>query len=108
MDDYLKQAEKALTYLAESEDDYASLKASHQAEKERIRIIEAQQIMESSESSQTGKQTEARASQAYQDAVEDWRIAIEAFELVNAKRKRAEILIEMFRSVNSALKRGNI
>ncbi len=108
MDSYLKQAEQALAYLAESEDDYASLKASHQAEKERIKIIEAQEILESQATTQAGKEKEAKSSQRYQAAVEDWQNAMESFYLIEARRKRAELTIEMYRSVNSALKRGNI
>jgi hypothetical protein len=105
---YLDQAEKALGYLADSEADYAALKAQHQALKERMKIVEHQGILDSSEKSAAMKKSASMASKNYMDAVTDWEIVVESYELISAKRKRAELTIEMYRSVNSALKRGNI
>jgi hypothetical protein len=105
---YLEQAEKAMNYLAESEESFANLKAQHQALKERIKIEKASLIMESPESSQAGKVAWAEANIAYLNAVSDWESCMADFYLVEAKRKRAELSIEMFRSVNSAQKKGNI
>jgi hypothetical protein len=105
---YLEKAEKALEYLADSEANYAALKAQHQALKERMKIVEHQGILESSEKSAAMKKSASLASKDYMDSVTDWQIVVESFELISAKRKRAELTIEMFRSVNSAMKRGNI
>ena len=107
-DGYLFKAEKALQYLADSESEYASLKAQHQALKERIKIIEHQGILDSTEKAATMKRSDSLASRAYEDAVTDWEETLELYELIAAKRKRAELTVEMFRSVNSAMKRGNM
>ena len=105
---YLEKAEKALEYLAESEEEYASLKAQHQALKERIKITKAQLMLESPESSAAKKEIDAEAHTDYLQATTDWEMCLQEFYLIEAKRKRAELTIEMYRSVNSALKRGNI
>ena len=105
---YLDKAEKAIQYLADSEEEYARLKAGHQAEKERMKVIKASLMMESGESTQKGKEIDAESHEDYKDALTDWQTFMEEYYLVEAKRKRAELTIEMYRSVNSALKRGNI
>ena len=106
--DYLKQAEASLKYLADSESDYARLKAGHQAEKERLKVVRASETLDSTQSTQKGKEMAAEGSAAFRQALLDWQEFMEEFYLVEAKRKRAELTIEMYRSVNSALKRGNI
>lgn len=108
MTDYLKQAERSIQYLAESEEDYARYKAMHPADKERLKIVKAGLIMDSKESTATAKTAWAESHEDYRHAVDDWQVAMEEFYLIEAKRKRAELQIEMYRSVNSALKRGNI
>jgi hypothetical protein len=107
-DSYLQKAEKALDYLADSEAEYSSLKARHQAEKERIKIVEASGTLESQQKSIKLKEMDSKASQDYAKAINLWESTLERFYEIEAKRKRAELTIEMYRSVNSALKRGNI
>ena len=101
-------AKRAIDYLEESEEAYATAKAQHQALKERIKIEEASLIMESPEKTQTAKSTWAKSNIAYLNAVSDWEEAMANFYLIEAKRKRGELIVDMYRSVNSALKRGNI
>ena len=108
MSEYLKKAELAIKYLADSESEYAERKAQHQALKERIKIELASLEIEAPDGSQAAKATWAKANIAYLNAVTDWEESMSAFYLIEAKRKRAELTIEMFRSVNSALKRGNV
>ena len=106
--DYLKQAEQAIQYLSDSEDSYASLKATHQAEKERLKITEAACVLASDLKTVKDREMQAKTTTAYSEALEQWQQVMEEFYLIEAKRKRAELIIEMYRSVNSALKRGNI
>ena len=106
--DYLKQAELAIDYLQQSEEAYASLKATHQAEKERLKIVEASCMLDSDAKTVKDRETEAKTNKAYKEALEDWQRVMEEFYLIEAKRKRAELTIDMYRSVNSALKKGNI
>jgi predicted nucleic acid-binding Zn-ribbon protein len=106
--DYLQKAEKALDYLAESEMEFADLKAQHQALKERLRTTKARLMVESNAKTQGQRENEAEASSDYLLAIDEWETTLANFYLIEAKRKRAELTIEMYRSVNSALKRGNI
>lgn len=108
MHDYLIKAEQAIEYLRESEESYSSLKAQHQAAKERLKVVEASKKLDSGETSDNKATTKARASNDYGNALRLWEDTLEAFYLIEAKRKRAELTIEMYRSVNSALKKGNI
>lgn len=108
MTDYFNLAEKALDYLHESEPEYARLKAMHKAEEKRLDIVKASKILDSQESSQGLREQDAKASEDYREAVAIWEDTLENFYLIEAKRKRAELTIEMYRSVNSAQKRGNM
>jgi hypothetical protein len=105
--DYLKKAEEALGYLARSEEDFARLKALHLAEDKRRKIVRASCFLDS-DGTAAERNQKAEDHRDYRQAVEDWNVALEDFYLIDAKRKRAEITIEMFRSVNSSMKRGNI
>ncbi len=108
MTDYLKDAERAIKFLAESEAEWATLKAQHQALDKRRKIIRASGIMDSNESSATMKANDSESSPDYLQSVNDWEQAMESFYLIDAKRFRANLQIEMFRSTNSAMKKGNI
>jgi hypothetical protein len=106
--DYLKKAEKALEYLAETEEEYARLKALVKYAPERIKAFLAVLASESKESSQAGKQAAALASEDHDAQLNSFEEVSRAFFEIQEKRHRAELTIEMYRSVNSALKRGNI
>ena len=103
-----QKAEQALEYLRESESELARLKAGHQAEKERLKIVLASLQLDAPESTQAGKERWALASEEYKQALTDWQDFMEAFYEVEAKRKRAELTIEMWRSYNSAQSKGLI
>ena len=100
--------EKALNYLSESELEWSELKANKETEHKRLEITLASGIIESSESSQAGKKVDSQDSQAYKEAVEDSRQVLEAFYLIDAKRTRAMVTIEVWRSLNSSRNKGNI
>ncbi len=108
MTDYLKDAERAIKFLADSEAEWAALKSQHQALDKRRKIIRASGIMDSLESSATMKANDSESSPDYLQSVNDWEQTMESFYLIDARRHRAELTIEMFRSTNSAMKRGNI
>ena len=107
MNDYFKKAEKALDYLQQSEQEFAELKAKHQAMDKRRSIVRASCFLDS-EGTAAERKEKAENHPDYRQAVNDWQKAMEDFYLVDAKRERANLIIEMYRSVNSAMKRGNI
>lgn len=108
MTDYLKLAEKALEYLRTSEDEYARLKGLMKVQPDRIKAVVAKEIMSSPESSQAAKKAWAEAGEKYSQALDEYQGIVDMFEKINSHRHNAELAIEMFRSVNSSMKRGNI
>lgn len=108
MTDYLKRAEKAIEYLEASEADFARLKALTKYAPERLKAYLATLMLESTETSQAAKKTAAEGHIEYEQTIDSFEtISREFFEL-QEKRHRAELAIEMYRSVNSAMKRGNV
>ncbi len=106
--DYLKQAEKALEYLAESEEEWARYKGMLKFQSERLKACIARLSNESTQITEAARKRDAEARSEYQNEIDDsTEIAIDFYHL-DAKRKRAELTIEMFRSTNAAQKRGNI
>ena len=105
---YLEKAEKALNYLAESEAEYAQYKALLKFQPERHKALLARLQSESMETTEAGKKRDAEQSEAFESLLDESTEIAEQFYLIEAKRKRAELTIEMYRSVNSALKRGNM
>jgi len=108
MTDYLKKAEKALDYLAETEAEYARLKALVKYAPDRLKMYLAALMLESEEKSATAKKTTAEAHPEYEQTVDSFETISKEFFEIDEKRKRANMTIEMFRSVNSSLKKGNI
>ena len=100
--------EKALHYLAESEEEWANLRASKDLESKRLEITLASGIIDSNSSSVAGKTVDSRNSKDYKEAVEEYQQLLEAYYLLDAKRTRAMTTIEVWRSINSSRNKGNI
>lgn len=100
--------EKALTYLAESEEEYANLRASKDLEGKRLEITLSSGIIDSNSTTQAGKKVDAQNSRDYKETVEQYQDLLEAFYLIDAKRKRAEILIDTWRTLEASRRRGTI
>jgi len=100
--------EKALNFLAESELQWSELRASKDIEHKRAEIVLASGIIDSPSSSQAGKKVDSMVSTEYKKAIEDYNLVLEAFYLIDAQRKRAEITIDVWRSINSSRNKGQI
>lgn len=103
-----KQMETALHYLAESEQEYSELRASKDIEKKRVEIVLNSGIIDSTASSISGKKVDSMATREYKEAIEQENDVLEAFYLIDAKRRRAEITIDVWRSINSSRNKGNV
>ena len=106
--DYLAKAEKAVEYLAQSEHEWAQYKALLKFQPERHKALLARLQSESLETTEAGRKRDAEQSEAFEKLLDESTEIAEHFYLLDAKRQRAEHTIEMYRSVNSAMKRGNI
>ena len=102
------QMEAALNYLAESEQEWSELRASKDLESKRLEITLASGIIDSNSSTQAGKKVDALDSKDYKETVEQYQQLLEAFYLVDAKRKRAEITIDTWRTLEASRRRGTI
>ena len=100
--------EQALHYLAESEEEWANLRASKDLESKRLEITLASGIIDSNSSSVAGKKVDALNSKDYKETVEEYQQLLESFYLIDARRRRAEITVEVWRSINSSRNKGNI
>ena len=108
MKDYFKEAEKALDYLRESEEEYARYRGLMKAISQREKIALARIMFDSPESSAAGRKAWAEASEEFEKVVDESQEIQTECELISAKRERANLTIEMFRSINSQMKKGNI
>ena len=108
MNDYQANAERAIEYLAQSEEEWAQYKALLKFQSERHKACLARLMQDSLEITEAGRKRDAEAHSAFEEILDESTEIAERFYLLDAKRQREEYQIELFRSVNSAQKRGNI
>lgn len=95
----------ALAYLVNTDGQYAKLKADVERTKNKAKRVEALEVMCADGSAQVRK----AISESAEAAVSAWNKhydAIEAFEKLKAERETIVMLIEVWRSYNSARKQG--
>ena len=102
-----ESAEKALHYLAQTEEEWAQYKALLKFQPERHKALLARLSTESVQTTEAARKRDAEADTAFSELLDESTEIAERFYLLDAKRKRAEYTIEVWRSVNSAQKRGN-
>ena len=103
-----EDAEKALDYLKETDEPEAKLKASVEYYKEKKKMIIADMIGASSESSVSAKEHEAYRSTAYNQWLNDYKSAVVEYNIMHNRRLSAALQIEMWRSINANQRTGNI
>jgi|SRR3569833_476551 len=101
-----KQVESALAFLAESDLNYAHLKANMLRTEYMIDVAEAMAFRAQGEGSVELKKMNVKIDTAVQTAQEKYLQAVIDYEALRAKRKRAELMIDVWRSVFSARKQG--
>jgi hypothetical protein len=102
----LKDAERAVRYMADTDKSYASAKAKMRAMEERKKITLAACFLDSSGANVPERNANAITSQIYKAEVDVWEESILDYETIHAKRIRAEHVIDLFRSLNSARTKG--
>ena len=98
---------KALEYLALSDMEYAKAKAYADGMSEQRKTIKAIQYLRS-EGSQGDRTEKAYASPEYQSHLQKLENAILDLEHLKAKRQTESLIIDVWRSLNSARKQGAI
>lgn len=102
-----ERLEKALTYLAETDEQEADLKANADGAK---RAMDAVFAMVAAHSQGTVLEREAAAyeSKRYQDAESHYLCCLAEHGAIKNKRATETILIEVWRSLNAARNKGQI
>lgn len=100
-------AEKALNYLVSTDEEYARAKTLSDALYEQKKTIQAMQFLKATGSA-ADKTQQALASEEYQLHLRCIRDAQIEFETLRNKRLTNMCIIDMWRSVNSNQKKGNI
>ena len=108
LQEWNNKAERAMDYLRESEEEYARYRGLMKAIPAREKIVLARLMLESPESSAAAKKMWAEASEEFEKIVDESQEIQTECSLIEAKRERAEKTWETWRSLNSAMKMGNI
>jgi len=100
-----KKIGQALNYLGETDESYAQAKARVKALEHTRKIIKAGIYLDA-EGTNGEREQKAYADTAYKEWVSEYEDAILDEQTLGAKRKRAELTIEVWRSLNSARSKG--
>ena len=100
--------EKALDYLRDSAENYARWKARMKYLESHRKSVRSSEVLNATGKTITENTHRGESSKAYNDILQEYEEAVYEFTLIDAMRKAAEIKIEVWRSISSANKRGNI
>lgn len=100
-------AEQALNYLKNTDTEFARRKCLYEGLDDQKKTVEALAFI-SAEGSAAERAQKAKASNEYQDHIQAINEARIEFETMRNQRQTAALQIEMWRSVNSNMKKGNI
>jgi len=103
-----EEVEKAVHYLVESAKDYAKWKARMRFLEVHRKSIRAAEILRATGKTIAENTQRGEASTAYKNILTEYHEAVYEYELINAYRNAAEIKVELWRSINASLRRGNI
>ncbi|WP_086931582.1 hypothetical protein [Agarilytica rhodophyticola] len=104
----INDAEKALDYLKSTDKEAARLRALSGALDDMRKTMIALLYNEETEGSAADRLKKAEGSEHYKNHIESLRNANEEWYLIQNQRKSAELQIEMWRSINSNQRKGNI
>lgn len=104
------KVEAALRFLAESEQEYARLTGLMAWLDDQKGIIRAQAFMQArtEERSVADSEAASKNDQAYRDTVDKLRDAITEHALLRAKRDRAEVTIDCWRTEQATKRASNV
>lgn len=102
-----ERMEKALIFMAQTDNDAAVLKADVERAEYRCKLARAREFMEA-EGSVEARKAAAESSKSVQDSEDTRYAAIVAFEKIKAKRATEELIIEVWRTCSANARRGNV
>lgn len=99
---------KALTYLAETDEEAAAAKSLMVGLEEQKRTVISIAMLDSKEKSAAMKEVEARTSSDYIQWAGDYKGAVYQYEMLRNKRITESLIVDAWRSCNSNRKKGNV
>lgn len=102
-----KRVEEALTYLARTDDDFGTLKGLVDGIEYRIKVAEAAAYLKS-EGTQDHRKSQARTDETYKQLIEEYENNKIEFLTIGANRRRQELVIEVWKTINYSKGRGNV
>ena len=101
MNDDFKEAEKAYHYLASTDEEYTNAKALMVGRKHMLKVAYSVAYLESGESTVAAREASANCSEALLSAISGYREAVLEYETLDAKRQRALLAIERWRTLEA-------
>ena len=102
----LNKPEDCINFLVDSDEPWAIAKGRAKAAEFLIKAHEADQYLSADGKNVEDRKALARLSVREMGRYQEYQEAVEAYELLNAKRATASIQIEIWRSKTSARKAG--
>ena len=96
---------KALNYLANTDEEYGRLCAAVSACEHKGKAVEAMEYLKY-QGPVKERESSVRAGPAYKEWYEELENLVADREIMRARRKTAELLIEVWRSVNASRRQG--
>lgn len=103
-----KQVEKALNYLSETDEEHANAKAAVKGLEQRKKTIFATAFLASEGKNVTERESHALTSDEYKKFLDAYEVAVYEEQILNNKRTRAVLTIDVWRSMNAAHRKGNV
>lgn len=102
-----KKVEKALDFLADTDEELAKLKADVGRTEHLAKVAEAL-AFKLADGNNEERKAEARVADQVQERWEAHFKAVGAFEMIRAKRERAAITIDLWRSLQANRRMGHV
>ncbi len=102
--------QRALVYIAETDKPHAIAKAHMKGWEKQEKTIKGQAYLDIPKKDMTDKEREAKSyvSDEYKGWISKYEDAVCDYEILNNKRLREMLIIEVWRSLNSSRNKGNI
>lgn len=100
--------EKALTYLATTDEEYGKVKAACEGLKYRLKIARSQAYLEQREGTVAEREAKAETDQGYRMLVDDYEEQCTTRDTIGAKRETERLVIEVWRSTNANRRQANV
>jgi len=103
-----KRLEEALKYLAESDNEHAKLSAGVEYIKDLAKHYKGKYIMNSEEKSVAIKEQSYYASDEYKKHIDDKKDLINDLTLLENKRSKESLVIDVWRTLEASRRKNNI